>query len=96
MSDSIQQQIQRLKAKFLQLQKMQAQLRKENESQKQLISSLQTGTGLLQENVRVLQEQNHMLKAAASNMSEADKKAFEQTINKYIKEIDKCIALISE
>jgi len=29
-------------------------------------------------------------------MTEADKKAFEKQINQYIKEIDKCIGLLSE
>jgi hypothetical protein len=29
-------------------------------------------------------------------MSEADKKAFEKNINQYIREIDKCIGILSE
>jgi len=71
-------------------------LKKENESQKKLISSLQADASQLQDNVRLLQEQNHMLKASAGSMAAGDKKAFEQSINRYIKEIDKCIALMSE
>jgi hypothetical protein len=44
----------------------------------------------------LLEEQQQIFKAAASKMNEADKKAFDLTINRYIREIDKCIALLSE
>lgn len=96
MSENIKQQIGRLKAKVLQLQKIQQQLRKENELQKKHIASLQADAGLLQDSVRNLQDQNHILKASAGRMGETEKKAFEQSINKYIREIDKCITLLSE
>jgi len=43
-----------------------------------------------------LEEQQYILKSAAGELNSADKKAFEQTISRYIKEIDKCIALLSE
>ena len=45
---------------------------------------------------KALEEQQYILKSAAGELNNTDKKAFEQTISKYIKEIDKCIALLSE
>jgi ABC-type iron transport system FetAB ATPase subunit len=44
----------------------------------------------------LLEEQQLILKSSTGKMNEADKKAMEQVIGKYIKEIDKCIALLSE
>jgi hypothetical protein len=96
MSENIKQQVGRLKAKVLQLQKVQQQLKKENELQKKHITSLQADASLLQDSVRNLQDQNHILKASAGRMGEQEKKAFEQSINKYIREIDKCVTLLSE
>ena len=43
-----------------------------------------------------LEQQVYILKSAAGQMSESDKKAFEKHINQYIREIDKCIGLLSE
>jgi hypothetical protein len=46
--------------------------------------------------IRALEEQQYILKSAAGELNAVEKKAFEQTINKYIREIDKCIALLNE
>ncbi len=46
--------------------------------------------------VKMLEEQQLLLKSGAGEMNETDRKALEQVIGKYIKEIDKCIALLSE
>jgi hypothetical protein len=43
-----------------------------------------------------LQQQVAILKMAAGEMSEKDKKDFERKINQYIKEIDKCISYLSQ
>jgi hypothetical protein len=37
-----------------------------------------------------------VLKVAAGNMNEKDKKGFDKQIGQYLKEIDKCIALLSD
>ncbi|MBL0234933.1 MAG: hypothetical protein IPQ08_14945 [Chitinophagaceae bacterium] len=42
-----------------------------------------------------LQEQISILKVSGSSMSEADKKELEKRINAYLKEIDRCISLLS-
>ena len=43
-----------------------------------------------------LKQQVSILKVSAGDMSEADKKEFEKRINGYLKEIDRCIALLGE
>ena len=43
-----------------------------------------------------LQQQVSILKLAAGEMSDKDKKAFERQLNQYIREIDKTIAYLSE
>jgi hypothetical protein len=43
-----------------------------------------------------LQQQVGILKSATGQMSESEKKAFEKIINQYIRELDKCIGLLSE
>ncbi len=43
-----------------------------------------------------LEQQVAILKSAAGQMSESDKKSFEKNINQYIREIDKCIGMLSE
>ncbi len=71
-------------------------LRKQTESQSRMIESLKQQQQELQNTIETLQQQNSILKAAAGGMNEQDKKQLEQTINKYLKDIDKCMALLSE
>jgi len=82
--------------------KLQDLLKKHSALQKQTIQQQETIVALKQKQeanekkIKALEEQQYILKSAAGNLSIADKKAFEQTIGKYIREIDKCIALLSE
>jgi hypothetical protein len=43
-----------------------------------------------------LQQQISIVKLGAGDMNDKDKKEFEKKVNSYIKEIDKCINLLSE
>ena len=43
-----------------------------------------------------LDQKVNILKAASGQMTETDQKEFEKKINGYIKEIDKCIGLLSD
>lgn len=49
-----------------------------------------------QKNVDELKQQVSILKVSAGDMSEADKKEFEKRINGYLKEIDRCIAMLGQ
>jgi septal ring factor EnvC (AmiA/AmiB activator) len=85
----IQEKLQRLLKQFHELQKENNQLKKELEkSSKHSTHHQQT--------IETLKQQVEVLKISSGNWDENDKKEFEKRINHYIKEIDKCIALLSE
>lgn len=73
-----------------------AALEKETEQQKKDILRLRQQKEDCEVQVKNLQDQNYILKAATGSMSDAEKTAFEQSINKYVRDIDKCIGLLSE
>lgn len=82
--------------KLQQLLKQYDQLLKENEKQQQLIQSLQKEQDTTKEQLETLQQQNLVLKASVTDMAPAEKKELEQKLNQYIKNIDKCISLLSQ
>ncbi|HRN91257.1 MAG TPA: hypothetical protein PLE75_02035 [Ferruginibacter sp.] len=90
------QHVQQITAKVKQRMKQLETLQKQQEQQAEIIRSLKSRNEALEEQVRLLTEQQQILMAAAGKMSPADKAAFESTINKYIREIDKCIGMLSE
>ncbi len=94
--EQVQTHITRIQTKLQDLLKKHNNLVKESELQQKTIADLRLQQDDSEKRIRILQEQQYMLKAAAGNLNEPDKKAFEQSINKYIREIDKCIALLSE
>jgi hypothetical protein len=71
-------------------------LQKDNERQSLLIEDLKQAKEKANQQIIILQEQVSVLKAVAGQMNEADKKTFEKNINQYIREIDKCIGILSE
>lgn len=71
-------------------------LQKDNQRQSVLIEELTKAKEKGGQQIKTLQEQVGILKAATGQMNDADKKAFEKHINQYIKEIDKCIGILSE
>ena len=95
MSD-LEQHIKRINDKLQQLLKSYQQLQKDNERQGRLIDTLQQAKEKDMQQVSELQEKVSILKAASGQMNEADKKEFEKNINRYIREIDKCIGILGE
>ena len=88
--------IKRINTKLQQLLKNYQLLQKDNKRQSDLIKELQQAKANDREQITALQEKVTILKAAAGKMNEADKKAFEKKISQYIREIDKCIGVLSE
>jgi regulator of replication initiation timing len=89
-------QIDRIRTKVQALIKKQQVLEKENEKLK---SELDRKQGLeleLKEKVGQLEEQLNLAKVSGGQMDEVSKKAFEKQLNQYIKEIDRCIAMLSQ
>jgi len=95
MSD-LEQHIKRINDKLQQLLKNYQQLQKDNERQGRLIDTLQQAKEKDMQQITELQEKVSILKAASGQMNDADKKEFEKNINRYIREIDKCIGMLSE
>jgi predicted transcriptional regulator len=94
--EQIEKQIGRINQKTQELLKRYASLQKQHQQQQELIASLKKDQEEQLKKIRSLEEQQLILKSAAGNLEGTDKKAYEQNISRYIKEIDKCIALLSE
>lgn len=88
--------ITRINQKLQELLKRHTALQKLSAQQQSIIDALKKKNETYEQQVKQLQEQQLLLKSTSGNMDAADKKALEQTINRYIREIDKCIALLSE
>jgi hypothetical protein len=93
---STEKQLHRISEKLQQLVKEYAQLQKENHSLKLELKNATDKADNHQKNAEELKQQVGILKMNAGEMSEVDKKDFEKKINVYLKEIDRCIALLSE
>ena len=93
---SVENDIKRVYNKLQQLLKQYLLLQKENEKLKQEVKQLQENNEQQLEQIEQLQIQVSLLKAASSHLNETDKKVFERKINQYIKDIDKCITMLSE
>lgn len=88
------QHLKRIQDKLQQLLKQYAAVQKENSRLKDELLSAQEKVSGQQKNVDELKQQVSILKVSAGEMTEADKKEFEKRINSYLKEIDRCIALL--
>ena len=89
-------QFERISARIILKTKELNSLRKQNEQlllQVEKLNEKQTELNLLLENVK---QENSILKAATGRMNPEDKKNLETTINKYLRDIDKCITLLAE
>jgi hypothetical protein len=92
----LEQHIKRVNDKLQQLLKGYHQLQKDNQRQSALIEELKNTRESSTQQIASLKEQVGILKAAAGKMNEADKKEFEKNINRYLRDIDKCIGILSE
>jgi hypothetical protein len=92
----LEQQLKRIHDKLQQVLKHQQLLQKENDKLKQEFGQLQTNHHTQSVLIEQLQQQAEILKLSKGDMNEAEKKAFEKRLTQYIKEIDRCIALLNE
>ncbi|GAC1417571.1 MAG: hypothetical protein NVS1B13_09390 [Flavisolibacter sp.] len=93
---SVDQKINQLSEKLQQLLKHYNQLKRENDWLKNEVQKFVDQQASHSEKVSELQQQIAIVKLASSEMNEKDKKNFEKTMNQYIKEIDQCIAFLSQ
>lgn len=93
---TIDQQFTALYEKLQQLLQRHNRLQRETEKLKEELEQARKRETAMQARAEELQQQIGILKLAAGEMSEQDKKVFERKLNQYIKEIDKAIAYLSE
>lgn len=84
-----------MNAKLQLLLKQYAALQHENAQQKKAIESLTAKREQQKEEMEVMKQQQLLLKASLDQMEPQEKKELEQKINSYIRNIDKCISLLS-
>jgi archaellum component FlaC len=88
--------IKRIQEKLQQLVKHHNQLQKENAHLRQELEKNDLDASQHRQMVETLRQQVDVLKISSGSWEEADKKEFEKRISQYIKDIDKCIALLSQ
>jgi chromosome segregation ATPase len=88
--------ISRINDKIQLLLKQHTYVQKENEKLKTELAELRNRAKDRDELIEQLQLRIDVLKASKSQLSEDEKKSYEKKINLYLKEIDKCIALLNE
>ncbi len=94
--DNLPENIKRINIKLQQLLRQYHLLLKENEQLKTSTQALKNRHENDRLQISQLEQQAGILRSAAGKMNDADKKSFEKHINQYIREIDKCIGLLSE
>lgn len=87
--------IKRIQEKLQQLIKQYHELHKENLRLKKNLEQSAKQSSQHHQTIETLRQQVEVLKISSGNWDEHDKKEFEKRINHYLKEIDKCIALLS-
>ncbi|WP_046370990.1 hypothetical protein [Flavihumibacter petaseus] len=90
------QQLRRIQEKLAILQKQQQMLQRENERLLLQVKVYQEKDQLVQHRMTELETQLELARTIRPQMSEEDRLALEKRINRYLKEIDKCIALLNE
>jgi chromosome segregation ATPase len=88
--------IKSINEKLQRLLKQYHHLQKENKKLAEALAGYAEKEKEATQKIDELHQQLLIAKSATLQMSGADKAAFEKRINQYIKEVDKCIALLSE
>jgi chromosome segregation ATPase len=88
--------IKRIHDKLLQVVKNYAFLKKEHEKIKNELATLKSREKEKDEQLQLLALRIDVLKAAKGELKDDERKSFEKKINQYLKEVDKCIALLNE
>lgn len=92
---SIENQIKSVQDKLQQLLKQHDALQKENKWLREELDTTKKQADQYHENIDRLKQQLDVLKFSNGEMDDAEKKQFEKRINTYLKEIDRCIAMLS-
>ena len=94
--NATEQHLKRIQDKVQHLLKQHAALQKENDALKEELEALKKEAAVSQENSALLRQRMENLKFSNNEMDDEEKKQFEKRINTYIREIDRCIAMLSQ
>jgi predicted nuclease with TOPRIM domain len=92
---TVEEHINSINTKLQQLLKKYAALRKENAILSYELEERRTNEKHFLDRIDSLEMQAGMLKASSGKMNEKDKHDFEKRINQYIKDLEKCIAMLN-
>ena len=93
---TVDQQFNTLSEKLQLLLKQHHRIQKENERLKDELQQSKAKESEVTNKLEEMQQQITILKMGSADMNDQDKKDFEKKINLYLKEIDRCIAYLSE
>ena len=88
--------VRRIQEKLQQLLRQRDSLQKENGKLREELRQLHQDHTDQTTKLEQLQQQVEILKATKASMSEGEKRALEKRLGQYIREIDRCIAMMSE
>lgn len=88
--------IRRIQEKLQQVLKQAVAFRKENEKLRNELHETKACIGQRDELIQILELRIEVLKASRGEMGAEDKKLLEKRISQYIKEVDKCLALLND
>jgi hypothetical protein len=86
----------RVAAKAAKLVRAYLALQKDHEKLQQELERKSEAEQVMREQARQLEIQVQLLKAASGNMDDTGRKELQKQLNQYIREIDRCIALLGE
>jgi hypothetical protein len=89
-------QLKRVHEKILLLLRQHQALQKENERLKEDLKKMQVRGEVISRDAEKFRHQADVLKLSGRGLEENDKKMLEKRLNQYVREIDKCIALLQE
>ncbi len=93
---SLHEQLKHVNEKLQQLLKQQQSLRKENNTLRATIKELKNSIESKNQTLEELGQQKMVKQLNNGNLNEADKKELEKKLNQYIREIDRCIAMLND
>lgn len=95
MIQEIENKIKHIQEKLVLLTRKQAAMEKENAQLREALASSRSSASTAAVDMEAMRQQLDIAKYGNSPMQPEERKAFEKRINGYLREIDKCIALLS-
>jgi chromosome segregation ATPase len=92
----MEEQLKRVQDKLQHLLKLYTSVKKENSQLREQLSAVNQQFSKQEDQIETLKQQVAVLKLNAGSWNEKDKKEIEKRLGTYIREIDRCIAILGE